>query len=84
MAKRKSSDTQTELISFEESLNELQAIVKDLENGSIGLEASLTKFERGVGLLRMCYSTLEAAEQKVSILTKSLDRDEPVLAAFDP
>lgn len=68
--------------SFEESLSELQSIVSDLEEGEIGLEASLARFERGIGLLRVCYSILEAAEAKVEILTR-FQEGEALTAPFD-
>jgi exodeoxyribonuclease VII small subunit len=71
MAKRASStDQRPEVASFEKSLEELQLIVSELEDGQIGLEASLARFERGIGLLRSCYSILETAEVKIEILTR--------------
>lgn len=71
MAKRKASEPQPATTeSFEVSLTELQSIVSELEDGSLGLEASLARFERGVELLRMCHVTLESAEQKVELLTR--------------
>ena len=53
---------------FEAALAELQRIVADLENGSVGLEESLARFERGVALLKTCYATLEQAEQRIELL----------------
>jgi exodeoxyribonuclease VII small subunit len=82
MPKRKPSSEQPETASFEESLGELQSIVTELEDGAIGLETSLARFERGIRLLRTCYSILEAAEAKVEILTKFQD-GEPVVATFE-
>ena len=55
---------------FEEALARLQAIVTDLEAGELGLETSLERYEEGIGLIRLCYQTLEAAEQKIEILTR--------------
>ena len=55
--------------SFEKSLQELEAIVDALERGDMTLEASLDAFERGVALTRTCRQTLDAAEQRVRILT---------------
>jgi exodeoxyribonuclease VII small subunit len=55
--------------SFEESLGELQQNVADLEDGALGLEESMQRFERGIALLRRCYATLEQAEQKIEVLT---------------
>ena len=70
MAKRKAAETPSTVVSFEESLTELQMIVADLEEGSLGLESSLARFERGVGLLRACYVILDSAEQKIEILAQ--------------
>ena len=58
-------------LTFEESLAALQEIVGELEDGAMGLEASLTQFERGIRLLRSCYAILEAAETRVEILTRT-------------
>ena len=83
MAKRKSSETEpTPTASFEESLNELQGIVSELEDGALGLETSLARFERGIGLLRVCYCILESAEAKVEILTR-FQGDQPITAPFE-
>src|SRR4029077_1584254 len=54
---------------FEGALTELQKIVHDLEEGNLGLETSLSRFEEGIRLLRSCYRILEQAEQKIEILT---------------
>lgn len=66
---------------FEDALSELEAIVKNLESGELALEDSLQQFERGVALTRQCLSTLEAAEQKIMILTK--ENGEIVEKEFD-
>ncbi len=55
--------------SFEASLDELEALVERLESGELSLEESLTLFERGIALTRTCQQALQAAEQKVEILT---------------
>lgn len=55
-------------LTFEAALERLQGIVRDLEEGKLGLQQSLTKFEEGIGLLRDCHQTLEQAEQRIEIL----------------
>ena len=55
--------------SFEESFAEIQSIVEALEEGAVGLEESMQRFERGTTLLRKCYRLLEEAEQRIEILT---------------
>jgi exodeoxyribonuclease VII small subunit len=59
------------LPSFEESLTELESIVDALERGDMTLEESLGAFERGVALTRTCQKALDAAEQRVRVLTES-------------
>lgn len=68
---------------FEESLGELQQIVARLEDGSLPLEESMLQFEQGVGLLRQCYQVLEAAEQRIEILTGADREGNPKMAPFD-
>ncbi len=55
-------------IDFEKSLKELERLVERLEQGELGLEASLQQFERGVQLAQSCQSTLQQAEQRVEML----------------
>ena len=63
------SKKKTEPASFEEALNELEALVEQMESGNMSLEQSLGAFERGIALTRQCQQALQAAEQKVEILT---------------
>jgi exodeoxyribonuclease VII small subunit len=68
---------------FEEALRELQQIVTELEDGSISLEQSLSRFEEGIRLLRGCYQVLERAEQKIELLTGLDAQGNPVTTPFD-
>ena len=68
---------------FEAALAELQRIVADLENGSVGLEESLARFERGVALLKTCYATLEQAEQRIELLVGVGADGTPLTQPFD-
>jgi exodeoxyribonuclease VII small subunit len=76
MPKRKSPEPTSNTGSFEESLVELQSIVEELEDGSLGLESSLARFERGIGILRSCYQILEMSERKIEVLTDVDATDE--------
>lgn len=58
---------------FEEAIARLEAIVRLLESGSAPLDESLTLFEEGVGLVKLCNARLDNAEQKVKLLTKNPD-----------
>ena len=70
MAKPKEQPDQ----SFESALEDLEQIVCNLEDGSLGLDESLTEFERGMKLLKQCHGLLQNAEQKIEVLT-SVSRD---------
>jgi exodeoxyribonuclease VII small subunit len=66
---------------FEASLQELEGIVKAMEQGGLSLEESLQKFEKGVALTRQCQNALKATEQKVQILLQQNGKEE--LQSFD-
>lgn len=72
MAKKKQRPKakQSQGPSFEQSLQELEQIVRDLEEGKLGLNASLKRYEEGVQCLRQCHETLEHVEQKIELLTR--------------
>jgi exodeoxyribonuclease VII small subunit len=53
---------------FEASMEELEKLVEQMEQGDISLEESLKAFERGIKLTRACQQSLQEAEQKVQIL----------------
>lgn len=53
---------------FEDSMDELEKLVEQMEQGDISLEESLKAFERGIKLTRTCQQALQEAEQKVQIL----------------
>ena len=65
--------TKIEDMSFEAALARLESIVRMLESGNAALDESLTVFEEGIALVKMCNEKLEAAEQKIKILTKAED-----------
>ena len=55
---------------FEKALEELEKIVKKMEEGNMPLEESLKAFEEGIKLSRFCADKLDKAERKVNILLK--------------
>ena len=63
-----------EKMSFEQSLQRLDEIVRHPEKGDLPLSDSLALFEEGTGLLSSCSKMLEGAEQKVVKLRKGADR----------
>lgn len=55
---------------FETSLNDLEKIVRKLEDGDLSLEESLKLFEDGVKLSRECQERLNSAERRIEVLLK--------------
>jgi exodeoxyribonuclease VII small subunit len=53
---------------FEDQLQRLEHIVRQLEDESVGLEGALELFEQGMGLAKSCRSRLEKVEQRVAEL----------------
>ncbi len=53
---------------FESALAELEKIVAQMESGKLGLEDSLTAYERGATLLNYCREAISRAEQQVQVL----------------
>lgn len=58
---------------FEVSLQELEKIVRRLEDGDLPLEESLKLFEDGVRLSRECQERLNQAERRIEILLEGED-----------
>lgn len=84
MAKtRKTIVPEQEVPTFEQALERLEAIVHQLEDGQIGLEESLARYEEGVALLKRCYGILETAEQRVALLTGVDGDGNAVTEPFD-
>lgn len=61
-------NNQEKLFDFETALAELERIVTQMERDSMGIEESITLFEKGVHLVRTCEHNLKKAQQKVTIL----------------
>jgi len=58
-----------DLPNFEQSMQQLEQLVQEMERGELSLDVALAKFH-GIVLARACQTYLKDAEQKVSILTK--------------
>ena len=67
-------DGKKQILSFEQSLDRLDEIVKHLEKGDLPLSDSLSLYEEGTGLINACSKMLDDAEQKVVKLKKGPDR----------
>src|SRR5439155_1111275 len=74
--------TPVESLTFEESLLRLEQAVRDLEDGKLGLDEALSRYEQGVALIRKCYAQLRGAEQRILLLTGVDENNQPLLTPF--
>jgi exodeoxyribonuclease VII small subunit len=71
MSDTKQPDVAT--MSFEDSLAELEQIVRGLEGGQQKLEDAITCYERGAALRKHCETKLAEAEARVAAIVRSAD-----------
>ncbi len=67
---------------FETSLEALEQIVRELEQGDLPLEKSLELFEQGIRLSRECQERLSQAERRIEMLLRD-NQGRPVVTAFE-
>jgi len=58
---------------YEEAYNRLEEIVRKLESGEAGLDESLSLFEEGIKLSRICNERLNEAEARIEKLVRQAD-----------
>jgi exodeoxyribonuclease VII small subunit len=91
MARRKTKQTESTAadnavdadVSIEDAMQELSGVVSSLEGGQESLDESLQLFERGMSLLRVCHKQLDAAAQRIEIITKLTDEGDVQSSVFD-
>jgi exodeoxyribonuclease VII small subunit len=77
------SDSLTDELTFEQALEALERIVRELEDGQTGLEESLQRYETGIRLLKRCYGQLCQAEQRILQLSGVDEQGKPVVQLFE-
>ena len=81
MSPAKSEDAQDP--GFDERLARLESIVTELEEGGLGLEDAIARYQEGIEHLKLCHVTLEGHRQRVEELTQGAEsalqpfRDDP-------
>ena len=69
---------------FEAAMAELEAIVDQLEKGSVSLEESIAIYERGELLKKRCETLLKGAEQRIEKITLGANGTPTGTAPLDP
>ena len=76
------NDQQPQPRTFEASLEALEQIVRELEQGDLPLEKSLELFEQGIRLSRECQERLSQAERRIELLLRD-NQGRPVATAYE-
>ena len=62
-------------IKFEDKIQELENITKELESDEISLDDSITKFEAGMKISKECKEMLDNVEKRITILIDGEEKD---------
>lgn len=71
-------------ISFEEALERLNKVVRELEEGDLPVEKALSLFAEGIELVKRCREILSQAEQRITVLTAELGDLVPEETGYYP
>ena len=64
----KNAPAKPDALTFEQALEELEALVHRMEDGRLPLEESLAAYQRGAELIRFCEGRLTTAQARIAIL----------------
>ncbi len=67
--------------SIEQAMERLEALVEAMESGKLPLDQLITGYEEGVKLVRQCQERLDAAEQRIQIISRNT-AGTPILEDF--
>ena len=71
-------------MTYEQQLQQLETLIKQLENGDLSLDQALAAYEQGVALIRACQQQLEQAEQRIQLLVYDGNGEETLIPFTDP
>ncbi len=60
-------------LGFEPALEELESLVKEMEEGAMGLDQMVAAFERGQKLVQHCTKRLNEVERRIDQLVRGAD-----------
>ena len=69
--------------SFEQAMEELELVVRQLETGKIKLDDAVSAYEKGVKLKQICEEKLAQAKAKIDILVLDKDNTPVGVEVFD-
>lgn len=78
------TENNIEGLSFEEALQQLENIVRELESGRIKLDDAVAAYEKAVTLKQLCENRLKAAQLKIEKIEVSPEGDVSVSDFAEP
>lgn len=70
-------------LSFEDALRALEDVVRKLESGEVPLDDSITLYERGEALRKLCQARLDAAQARIEKIVTGADGRPTGVQPFD-
>lgn len=70
-------------MNFEDAMAELERVVSQLEGGQVPLDQSISLYERGEALRKICDAKLKDAELRVSKIIQGADGEAKGAEPFD-
>ncbi len=58
-------------LSVEQAMERLENLVGEMESAQLPLDQLISRYEEGVKLVRLCQEKLDAAHQKIQIITRN-------------
>lgn len=63
-------------LSFEQAMEQLEDIVRKLEEGNVPLEEAISIYKKGMELSKLCHDKLQDAEEQVAkLMTEDGERE---------
>ena len=70
-------------LSFEQALSALEEVVQQLESGSVPLDQSITLYERGEKLRKLCQARLDDAQARIEKIVTDANGAASSTVPFD-
>ncbi len=77
------SETDFSQLSFEQALIALEEVVQQLESGSVPLDQSITLYERGEKLRKLCQARLDDAQARIEKIVTDANGAASSTVPFD-
>ena len=77
------SDTDISKLNFEQALVALEEVVQQLESGNVPLDQSITLYERGEKLRKLCQARLDDAQARIEKIVTGDDGSASSTVPFD-